>query len=249
MAIDFNETQREFSAYIRDPDNNPPPADVDFRRMAMYRELFFNNIESFLSGNFPVLRSLLDDARWLALVQDFFAVHACRTPYFSEIAEEFLDYVQYERKQPGDLPFMLELAHYEWVEMALANSKDELIINEPDFGDLLKKKISLSSLAWPLIYRFPVQRISPSFLPLSPPEDPVCLVVHRNLEDQVRFIEITPATYSLLQLVREKDGLTTELYLNQMVMNLQPPDPGLIKEGGLKILTELAEKNIITVTA
>ncbi|MGZ8097046.1 MAG: HvfC family RiPP maturation protein, partial [Methylosarcina sp.] len=135
MAIDFKEKQREFSDYIRNPQRNPAPADVDIRRMAMYRELFFNNIESFLSGNFPVLRSLLDDARWLALVQDFFAEHVCQTPYFSEIAEEFLAYVQYERKQPGDLPFMLELAHYEWVEMALANSKDELIINKPDLGD------------------------------------------------------------------------------------------------------------------
>jgi hypothetical protein len=247
MAIDFNEKQREFSAYIRDPQRNPPPADVDIRRMTLYRELFFNNIESFLSGNFPVLRSLLEDTLWLALVQDFFAQHACRTPYFSEIAEEFLNYLQYERKQPGDLPFMLELAHYEWVEMALANSKDELIVNEPNFGNLLGKNISLSSLAWPLIYRFPVQRISSSFLPLSPQDGPVCLIVHRNLEDQVRFIEITPATYSLLQLIQEKGGLSTEFYLNRAVMNLQPPEPELIKKGGLKILTELAEKNIITV--
>ncbi|MGZ8213323.1 MAG: HvfC family RiPP maturation protein [Methylosarcina sp.] len=249
MAIDFKEKQREFSDYIRNPQSNPAPADVDIRRMAMYRELFFNNIESFLSGNFPVLRSLLDDARWLALVQDFFAEHVCQTPYFSEIAEEFLAYVQYERKQPGDLPFMLELAHYEWVEMALANSKDELIINKPDLGDLLGKKISLSSLAWPLVYRFPVHRISSSFLPLSPQDEPVCLIVYRNLDDRVRFIEITPATYSLLQLLQENDGQPTEFYLNQMIMNLQPPEPELIREGGLKVLTELAEKNIITVIA
>jgi hypothetical protein len=247
MAIDFSEKQREFCAYIRDPQHNPAPADVDNRRMAAYRELFFNNIENFLSGNFPVLRSLLDDEQWQALVQDFFAVHECRTPYFSEIAEEFLAYLEYERQQPGDLPFMLELAHYEWVEMALANSKDELIVNEPDLGDLRGKNISLSSLAWPLIYRFPVQRISPSFLPLSPPEEPVCLIVHRNLEDQVRFIEITPATYSLLQLVQEKGGLSAEFYLNRMATNMQPPDPESIRKGGLRILTELAEKNIITV--
>lgn len=247
MAIDFSEKQREFCAYIRDPRHNPPPADVDSRRMATYRELFFNNIESFLSGNFPVLRSLLDDAQWQALVQDFFAVHDCRTPYFSEIAEEFLAYLHDERQQPGDLPFMLELAHCEWVEMALANAKDELIVNEPDFGDLLEKKISLSSLAWPLIYRFPVQRIAPSFLPLAPPKEPVCLIVHRNLEDQVRFIEITPATFSLLQLVQERSGLNAEFYLNRMVMNLQPPNPELIRKGGLQTLTELAEKNIITV--
>ncbi len=64
----------------------------------MYRELFFNNIEGFLSGNFPVLRKILDDQQWFALVQDFFAKHPCQSPYFSEIPEEFLDYLQNERE-------------------------------------------------------------------------------------------------------------------------------------------------------
>ena len=65
--VDFKSKQDEFSAYIRDPENNPVPADVKEQRMAMYRELFFNNIEGFLSGNFPVLRAILDDQKWFAL--------------------------------------------------------------------------------------------------------------------------------------------------------------------------------------
>ena len=118
----FRLKQAEFAAYIRDAANNPPPADVDPQRMAMYHELFFNNIDSFLSSNFPVLRKILNDQEWLALAQDFFAVHRCRTPHFSEIAEEFLDYLQ-NRENTGDYPFLLELAHYEWVEMAQAKKK------------------------------------------------------------------------------------------------------------------------------
>lgn len=247
MAVDFKAKQREFSDYIRDPENNPAPVDVDSRRMAMYRELFFNNIESFLSGNFPVLRTLLDDRQWLGLAQDFFAGHVCKTPYFAEIAEEFLVYLQNERNNPDDAPFLLELAHYEWVEMALANAKDELAINEPGFGNLLSKAIGLSPLAWPLIYQYPVHRLSPSFMPLSPPELPTCLVVYRNREDNVQFIEITPVTYELLQLLEESSGLSTETYLDQMVTKLHPPEPELIRRGGLQVLMDLAEKNIISV--
>jgi len=70
--VDFKSKQDEFAAYIRDPQNNPVPADVKEQRMAMYRELFFNNIEGFLSGNFPVLRQILNDQQWFALAQDFF---------------------------------------------------------------------------------------------------------------------------------------------------------------------------------
>ncbi|MEY3882570.1 MAG: hypothetical protein RIQ94_3366 [Pseudomonadota bacterium] len=68
--VDFKSTQDKFAAYIRDPENNLPPSDVKEHRMIMYRALFFNNIEGFLSGNFPVLKTLLKETEWLALVQD-----------------------------------------------------------------------------------------------------------------------------------------------------------------------------------
>lgn len=247
MAVDFKAKQREFSAYIRDPENNPAPPDVKGRRMAIYRELFFNNIESFLSGNFPVLRAILDDPKWQELTRDFFAGHQCKTPYFSEIAEEFLAYLQDERDNPGDLPFMLELAHYEWVEMALANAKEDVIVNEPDGGCILEKAIRLSPLAWPLIYQYPVHRISPSFLPFTPSPQPVCLIVYRNSDDDVGFLEITLSTYWLLQLLEENGSLPVENCLNQMVQELGASEPERIRQGALQILKDLAVKNIVTV--
>lgn len=246
MAADFKAKQREFAAYIRDPENNPAPPDVNGRRMAMYRELFFNNIESFLSGNFPVLRAILDDNRWLALAQDFFVEHSCKTPYFTEIAEEFLAYLQNERDNPDDLPFMLELAHYEWVEMALANAKDELIVNDRNACGLLEKSISLSPLASHLIYQYPVHKIAPSFLPLTPPAQPTSLIVYRNQEDDVNFIEITLSTYRLLQLLEENGSLRAEACLNRMLQEFQTAEPEIIRQGALQILQELAEKNIVT---
>ena len=75
VSQNFKSTQLAFAAYIRDPQQNPIPVDVAESRMAMYRALFFNNIEGFLSGNFPVLRALLNDEQWLALTQDFYAKH------------------------------------------------------------------------------------------------------------------------------------------------------------------------------
>lgn len=63
--------QATFAAYIRNPEKNPIPTSAKPERMAMYRELFFNNIEGFLSANFPVLHSLFDEQAWLNLAQDF----------------------------------------------------------------------------------------------------------------------------------------------------------------------------------
>jgi uncharacterized protein len=47
MGVDFRIKQAEFAAYIRDPENQRLPVDVKPQRMVMYRELFFNNINSF----------------------------------------------------------------------------------------------------------------------------------------------------------------------------------------------------------
>jgi len=153
MKIDFKAKQLEFSAYIRDPLNNPKPADVKPQRMEVYRELFFNNIDSFLSSNFPVLRTILDDQQWFELSQDFFARHPCTTPYFSEIPEEFLEYLQDERQNKTDYPFLLELAHYEWVEMALSISQEVLVANSEAFiNNIAEESLSLSQLQ--LIARF-----------------------------------------------------------------------------------------------
>jgi len=247
MNIDFKAKQLEFASYIRDPENNPTPADVKQQRMDMYRELFFNNIESFLSANFPVIRKILDDDRWRELAQDFYAKHPCKSPYFSEIPEEFLEYLQNERNNADDLPFMLELAHYEWVEMALSISKEEVIANNENLDNLFNKHIQLSPLAWPLAYQYPVQKISPAFLPDAAPQQPTFLIVYRNPDDEVNFIEITPITYRLLQLIQENEQVLTADCLKQVADELRHPNPEMIIEGGLLILKELAEKTIITV--
>jgi hypothetical protein len=244
MSIDFKAKQLEFVAFIRNPENNPVPADVQPQRMAMYRELFFNNIDSFLTANFPVLRAILDDRQWQALGQDFFAQHVCLSPHFSKIPEEFLDYLQNEREASKDFPFMLELAHYEWVEMALSISKE----TAPDQQQNLKNQlIQLSPLAWPLVYQYPVQKISPNFLPESVPEQPTFLIVYRNPEDEVNFIEITRITYRLLEIIQEHEAIVTEDALKQIAEESQHPNSDMIIATGLQILKELAEKTIISI--
>ncbi|MGR8931007.1 MAG: HvfC family RiPP maturation protein [Gammaproteobacteria bacterium] len=247
MGTDFKVIQEQFAAYIRDPHNVPVPADVDPKRMAMYRELFFNNIDSFLSSNFPVLRKLFNDEQWLAMAQDFYFRHRCNTPHFSEIAEEFLDYLQNERQEPGDFPFMLELAHYEWVEMALSISQDEPAYGDQIFvSDILSQRMMLSPVAWPLVYQYPVERIGPEFLPQAPSDQPSYLVVYRDRHDEVHFMQTTPLTFQLLQLIEQQPGVSGEDCLQALIGELtQQAYPEKLHSFGLQALQELAAKGIV----
>jgi hypothetical protein len=241
----FQTTQAVFSAYIRDPFNNPQPQDVDKKRIEAYRELFFNNIESFLSSNFPVLRSLLNDQDWFELAQDFFSSHSCKTPYFSEIPEEFIAYLQQERNNPDDFPFLLELAHYEWVEMALSIAQEVIPPSEPQVGEFELQPIMLSPLAWPLAYQYPVHKISPQFIPLETPEQATFLLVYRDIVDDVHFIEINALTFQLLQQLEKQPGRNAVHYLTALVESLPQTDPDIILKHGLNTLMELAKKTIV----
>ena len=68
---DFQQKQYAFAAHIRDPHNTQAPDGIEDRRMAIYRELFFNNLRSLLSNMFPVLKKLHTPERWNVLVRQF----------------------------------------------------------------------------------------------------------------------------------------------------------------------------------
>ncbi len=242
--MDFKNKQAEFSAYIRNPDSNPCPADVKPERMQVYRDLFFNNIESFLSSNFPVLNSLFPKEKWQQLAQDFFEHHPCTTPYFAEIPEEFLLYLQNERPNTEtDYPFMLELAHYEWVEMALSISTENLPQNKQTLTPLqLSQKISLSTLAWPLAYQFPVHKISADYLPFQAPEEASYLVVYRDIEDDVQFIELAAMSFQLLQPLQAEEIITVEDYLAKV---LPENSADALQAMALEALQQFVDKQVI----
>ncbi len=243
----FIQTQYDFAAHIRDPVGKPAPRDIEDRRMNIYRELFYNNVENFIANGFPVLRTLTSDEDWHAMVRDFFSRHQCHSPLFLEIAREFLNYLEEERgERAGDPPFLRELAHYEWVELALsvAETEDTAVSASAD-GDLLDGQPMLSPLAWAFSYQFPVHRISPQFQPQVPDAQPSYLLVYRNAEDAVVFIELNPVSARLFALLSENTQCSGRQALQQICTELAHPEPDVVIAGGLQILEQWRQRGIV----
>ena len=242
--------QVAFAAHLRDPQQAPAPEGIEDRRMAVYRELFYNSLEGLLAGNFPVIRRLRDDATWHALVRDFYREHYSHTPLFTEIGREFLRYLEWRQDESrGDPPFLLELAHYEWVELAL--SLEEV---EPDAlradqdGDLLDGVPLLSPLAWPLAYRFPVQSIRADFQPKIAPETPTFLLVVRDRQDEIQFKSLDALGFHLLQAVAANEqgasGRDLLAALGAQAGVNSAELPGFIANGG-RLLEQLRQREVI----
>lgn len=210
VVPDHQTLQYAFAAHLRSPDECPAPADIEDRRMAIYRRLFFNNIEAFLSQAFPVLREVLQPQTWQDLVRRFYARHQCKRPQFYQLAEEFVEYLQAGGDQ-GLPPFASELAHYEWVELALSVAPGEW----PQFDCLeqvgLRSKLVLSPFLELLCYRWPVQQISQDFQPEQAPQQLSCLMVFRGLDENVVFKQLNPLTLRLLELIQQLDAPLAEV--------------------------------------
>lgn len=202
MADRLREQQFAFARHLRDPARYPPPPGIEDRRLAVYRDLFFNNIEGLLSGNFPVIRQTLGEADWRALVRAFYAGHRSRTPLFPEVAREFIRFLQ-EQPPRDDAPWLAELAHYEWVELALQISDDAPPRHDP-VGNLLDGIPLPSPHAWALAYRWPVSRIGPDHRPTTPPAAPTLLLVRRDADHTIRFAALSPLMYRLFELAGER---------------------------------------------
>lgn len=241
------ELQKAFAGHIRDPDHAPPPEGLEDRRLAVYREIFYNNIQGFLASNFPVIRRLLNEERWHALCRDFFAEHRSHTPLFPELPREFLRYLQDRRgAREGDPPFLLELAHYEWVELALMLDDHEIdSVNAEPGGDLVEGVPLVSPLAWLLTYDYPVHRIRPDYQPEAPPVERTHLAVYRDRDDDVRFLELNPVSARLLGLLKEDAGRSGLECLETIAGELGHPDPAVVIRGGRQVLDDLRQRDIV----
>jgi len=235
--------QIEFCAHARSPKTHPRPAGIAAKRMAVYAQLLFNNMESSLAGCFPVCKKVLGLRRWNALVREFFARHRCATPLFRQIPEEFLQWLQ-ETERRNIPPFLPQLAHYEWVELAVAVSDAHRPVGWEADGNLLAGKPVLSSALMLLRYDWPVQRISPRFKPVQPLADPVWLLVFRDPDDEVRFIELNPVSAHLVELLQAGNFTGREALL-EIAKALRHPDPEQVVAFGSTVLSELRQNGAI----
>jgi hypothetical protein len=241
----FQKLQYAFAAHIRDA-NQPAPTDIEPRRLAVYRELFYNNVKSLLASTYPVLNRILPTEQWQRLIRDYFAQHQATTPLFPQMPQEFLRYLENEREpQPEDPPFLHELAHYEWVELALFIDNREIELTGIDSqGDLLQGCPVLSPLAWSFVYQFPVHQLSPNYQPQEPPAEPTYIVVYRDQDDQVGFMQLNQVSAYLLQALRNTSH-TGQQILTEIATQLNHPQPQKVIQGGLEILQEWLKCDIV----
>ncbi len=237
----FRAVQLDFTGHLRNPQTNPAPAGADPQRMQIYVELVFNNIQGLLSSSFPIAKQVLGTQRWHDLVRRFLHLHPSESPFFLEISQEFLTFID-AHPDPALPDFLLELCHYEWVEMALDVEVSDLPDSGFDRDGSLLGNVMVSPLIWRLAYRYAVHHIGPDNQPAEPPAQPTYLVVYRRADDSVRFMESNPLTHRLLELIESKSGRDA---LATLADELPDVAPATVLEQGEEALERMRQCGII----
>ena len=213
MVDELRQFQLSFGKYLRDPENIAIPDGIDSSRVTIYQNLIFNNVKGFIDSCFPVCKTLLSESEWLSLIRNFFVSWRASSPYFHEVPQEFLSFLQ---QNPRDNlpPWFLELAHYEWVELAVdtADDTDPSLGNispETDGDEVIRCNTTLQNVS----YAWPVHKISAESIPENP--ENTFLVVYRDNDFNVQFSEINPATSVMLNFI-QNEALTRSAIVDRM---------------------------------
>ena len=96
-----------------------------------------------------------------------------------------------------------------------------------------------------LSYQYPVHEICVDFQPQTPLPQPLWLLVYRDRDDQVRFMEINAPTARLLQLIEENPNSTGFQVVGQLAEELQFADVEKLAEFARDILLQMHQRDIL----
>jgi len=243
----FQQVQRQLADHLRDPQHHAPPAGLEDRRLNVYRELFFKNILGFIARGFPVLCSLYESDDWRALVRAFYARHRCHSPYFTDIAKEFLLYLEHEHTpQRCDPPYLYELAHYEQVELAVGIAEDTAQHAAIDRrGDWMAGQPLLSATAQWHSYRWPVHRIGPDYRPRESSGEGYTIAVCRDRQNTVRYMLLNTMTARLLDYLRAHPSCSGGDAIDAVARRHCPQNLSQARQQGAQLFDRLQQKGIV----
>lgn len=238
MAESLATLQRRWADHVRDPSMAAPDG-IEARRLAVYRRLCIDSLDTLLAGTLPRLQHQLGMPRWRDTVEHYYASHTCRTPFFPQIAGEFAAWLTMQDALA--LPaWAAELAHYESTQQSLhieARAAGRSLHRVPVDSDVL----AVSPLVRVLGYRWPVH-VDEMLEPMLDAA-PTLLVIQRLADFSLQTEELSPLAYALLSVFGD-DGAPVDEAL-QALSETHDVATDALRAACIPVLRELCTAGVL----
>lgn len=242
----FQENQLAFTEYLRRTECDEKAEKQKPRRQEIYRDLVYKNINQCVADVFPITKNIIPETDWKIMIREFICAHRLQTPYFLEICQEFLAYIMYTRKTlPTHHPFALELAHFEWIQLAVDTANVSFPEHQHNSAPTENSLWTVSPLTVGLTYSYPVHLIDECYLPKEPSAQQTYLLVYRNRNDDLKVLETDNISLRIIQLLQTLENINHTQIFQLLSAELGDHEKEIISARILSILCVLAENEIV----
>lgn len=241
----FQEYQLAFTEYLRRTESDDNTEQKRPRQQQIYRDLVYKNINQCIADVFPITKNSIPEPDWETMIREFINVSRLQTPYFLEICQEFLAYLMHTRKpQPTDHSFALELAHFEWIQLAVHTANVSLSEYQHNSAFTECSLWRASPLVVGLTYSYPVHIIDECYIPKEPGPQPTYLLVYRNRNDDLKVLEVDNLSLRIIQLLQAHENIThTQIF--QLIATELGTNQEDVSAKALPILSMLAKNETV----
>ena len=230
-SLSFQSHQLAFTQWIRHPNDTTRPNGISAQRMNTYRDLIFNNIESFIEHTYPITQALLPKELWRDLIHAFVQYGQCDSPYYYDISLHFKEFLEHdifttessEDSSPlnhlkhihSDYPWLRELLQYEWMELYVEMAEVEWLNDSTD--------LQLKTTCWILAYQFPVHTWSVNTTVDNIQGQPSCLLVFRDQNFFTHVYPIHPLWALIIDILQTQQTIQFDAMQQQVQQATQLP--------------------------
>ncbi len=257
-VLPYQTSQLAFSHWLRQPTAAPLPTGIEARRMQVYRDLVFNNIESFLEHSYPIAIAMLPEVDWDFLVSAFFQYGQCDSPYYYDISLHFRDFFDQLMAEPEvaefsgqdvafsiraialRAPWLRELLHYEWMALYV----DMAETTWQPRNEHHDRALILRTTCWILGYQYAVHTWSVDEFPAEPEPQPTCLLIYRTPDFQTRAYPIHPLWAYLIELIQSDTAYRSNTLATALIA-ISALSPTLAAKNVAELLTWLRDIDLL----
>ena len=210
----LKEQQDIFAEYVLKRKMTLPPY-LDEKRVLVYRNIIFGNIERLISSSFPILKSFFQEENWQQLIQGFILDYQCQTPYFADIAFEFYCFFQQQKKYHRDILYAILDYEYSLLALNLQKASLEKMIDIEHFSNVFQFKLyEVSQLKF---YHYPVNALSSNDVTQSE-QDTWLLLYRHHSTYETECLELNALTYQLLSIIKQFQSINFEELVSQFIL-------------------------------
>jgi hypothetical protein len=213
---------------------------AEWQRMQVYRRLLRQGLFEAVEVAIPRVIARLGDV-FSEYFDRFLVERGPRTHYLRDVTRELLDFCEPLWKDDPRVPaYMLDLACHENAQIEIGAMQTRPLGSEP--GELvLERPVVFVEAARLVRYANAVHRLSESLADRSEPSaEPTALLVYRNPEHEVRYLELTPLAAAILERLLQGEPLGAAISA-ACAEDGTTLDASVI-EGTARLLADLAER-------